>query len=303
MKHNATQTVKFTRLVRWLRSRMPECPVAYETLAVGLLERLWQFTMANAFRGDVGRYADDEIAEGVGWHGDATDLIAALKACGWLDESDAHRLVVHDWHEHAPKHVKANAARAGGFLSERKEPPLRSLPQGSSSKEPPLRSLPPNVTKRNQTERNQTITPPTPSEAKPEPAPDGRSPAARCESNGKATKRALDTPEFHEWYAAYPRRLAPKAAAKAYAGAVRELIQRGRSPPEAHAFLLDAAREFARSEAGRRESQFVPHPATWLNQERYDDDRSEWNRTNHGGRTHAHGPGQLFAGHDALGEV
>lgn len=68
---------------------------------------------------------------------------------------------------------------------------------------------------------------------------------------------------FADFWAAYPRKTAKRAAGKAYTAA----IDRGAEPAE----LLTAARRFAAVAAGM-EPRFVPHPATWLNQGRYDDE-------------------------------
>lgn len=118
MIHHTTQGGKFKRLVRLLRPLIPPgCPITAETLTVGVLERLWHATLLGAQRGDIGRFDNAEIAEDIGWHGDADTLIGILIDEHWLDPHPTCRLVVHDWHEHAPKHIKASVSRLGGFLS------------------------------------------------------------------------------------------------------------------------------------------------------------------------------------------
>lgn len=110
MKMVAVQSIKFLRLKR--RLRLPSWQV------VGVLESVWLFTQANAPAGDIGRHSDEDIAAHLEWDGDASDLIAALVECGWLDRHEAHRLVVHDWHEHAPNYLKGNMAKWGkGFAT------------------------------------------------------------------------------------------------------------------------------------------------------------------------------------------
>lgn len=73
---------------------------------VGVLEHLWYFTATQAPRGDVGRWTDDEIAAGIDWPGDATELVDALVATRWLDRCADHRLLVHDWADHSDATVK-----------------------------------------------------------------------------------------------------------------------------------------------------------------------------------------------------
>ncbi|MCA9280214.1 MAG: hypothetical protein H6815_00290 [Phycisphaeraceae bacterium] len=74
--------------------------------AVGVLECLYHWTHRYAVRGDIGRYSNEEIAEGVYWTDDAEKLVRALVDCGLVDECDTNRLVIHDWEEHADDYTK-----------------------------------------------------------------------------------------------------------------------------------------------------------------------------------------------------
>ena len=92
--------------------------------AVGLMECLWHFTARYAPQGDIGKYTDEIIAHKIGWDGDAEQLIQALLECGWLDQVNGHRLLVHDWHDHsddaADKYlIRHNLIYANGFLPRR----------------------------------------------------------------------------------------------------------------------------------------------------------------------------------------
>lgn len=78
-----------------------------------------------------------------------------------------------------------------------------------------------------------------------------------------------DTASFDAFWAAYPRREGKGRAQEAFAKALLA------KPAEA---IIEAARAFAASPAGQR-GRYTPHPATWLNQARYDDDRSAWQLT------------------------
>jgi hypothetical protein len=70
-------------------------------------------------------------------------------------------------------------------------------------------------------------------------------------------------------YRVYPRKVGKKAALEAIKVALR-------SKP--YAELMEAVTAYAESPAGKR-GKFTPHPATWFRQGRYDDDRSEWQRS------------------------
>lgn len=153
MIHSTTSSGKFRRLVRKLRPMLGDMPVSVELVATGLLERIWHIGISEAHRGDIGSKLDnEEIAEIIGWHGDAEELIALLVSEKWLDVHPTHRLLIHDWHIHAPRHVKGNAAKSGGFLTCDGNS-LGDVPY--DTKEAPLGSdTEPNLTKHNQTNRS-----------------------------------------------------------------------------------------------------------------------------------------------------
>jgi hypothetical protein len=100
----------------------------------------------------------------------------------------------------------------------------------------------------------------------------GRGEVVPVEENSTSTdqkhtraKRETAPAGFDEFWDAYPRRTAKRAAQTAYVAAVK----RGAEPAE----ILTATRRFATATRGT-EPRFIPHPATWLNQGRYDDDPS-----------------------------
>lgn len=68
--------------------------------------------------------------------------------------------------------------------------------------------------------------------------------------------------EFDKWYQAYPRRIGKGGARRAYATALTKI--------DVETLLL-ACEAYARAVSGK-ERDFIPHPATWLNQERWLDD-------------------------------
>lgn len=76
-------------------------------------------------------------------------------------------------------------------------------------------------------------------------------------------------------YDAYPRHIGKVAAVKAIEKALKTVAKQEVSDPVA--FLLDRTKQFAKSPAGNA-GKFTPHPSTWFNQGRYDDDPAEWER-------------------------
>lgn len=106
--------------------------------------------------------------------------------------------------------------------------------------------------------------------------------------------------DFAEWYDAYPRKVGKDAAAKSYEAAQKRLqAQRIQDRQQVSGYLLERAKAYAKSPAGNR-GQYTPHPSVWLNQGRYLDDDSEWNRGDGDRRVIAAGDGQVTA-EDSVG--
>ncbi|MFE5258277.1 hypothetical protein [Streptomyces coelicoflavus] len=108
---------------------------------------------------------------------------------------------------------------------------------------------------------------PLDAEPQPVPARPARRPAAPPQARParkQAAARANDT-GFDEFWAAYPRKVAKGTARTAWAKA----LKRGVS---AQHITAAAARASAQWRAAHTELRFVPHPTTWLNGERYDDE-------------------------------
>jgi hypothetical protein len=71
----------------------------------------------------------------------------------------------------------------------------------------------------------------------------------------------------HEIYEAYPRKVSKPEALKAIKKAMEKL-----DPAQ----LLEKTKRYATA-VSTEEKRFVPHPATWFNQERFNDPEVEWN--------------------------
>ncbi len=106
MKHGTTSKLKFKKLRRALGD-----PPLYQV--VGLLEALWQLTAADAPLGDIGKFSNEDIAIAVEWQAKPDELIEALVATEWLDESDKFRLVIHHWDQHVPDYLRKRVQRRG----------------------------------------------------------------------------------------------------------------------------------------------------------------------------------------------
>ena len=67
-------------------------------------------------------------------------------------------------------------------------------------------------------------------------------------------------------YQEYPRKIAKPVALKAIRAALGKA---------SYDVLMEAVQAYAKARIGQ-EKQYTPHPSTWFNQERWNDDRSEW---------------------------
>jgi hypothetical protein len=79
--------------------------------ALGWLECMWHFCSRFTLRGNIGKYPDQAIEAWCEWDGEPGGLIAALIQSRWLDEDSLHRLLVHDWPDHADIQVHTELAR------------------------------------------------------------------------------------------------------------------------------------------------------------------------------------------------
>ena len=80
---------------------------------VGILESLWILVRASLPQGNIGKYSNERIAASIGWRKSPDELVNQLVITGWLDEHPEHRLVVHDWGEHAPQYIRRRLERNG----------------------------------------------------------------------------------------------------------------------------------------------------------------------------------------------
>ena len=87
-------------------------------------------------------------------------------------------------------------------------------------------------------------------------------------------KPASTAADIEAIYQAYPRHVGKQAALKAITKALEHI---------SHSELLAAVTEYAAAVAGS-DKQFIPHPATWFNNRRWEDDREEWKREGTNGK-------------------
>lgn len=64
---------------------------------------LWMWCVEYAPDGDLSRYSAEEVEFALGWTLDPGVLFAALRSCGFIEDKDDGRMVIHDWEEHQGK--------------------------------------------------------------------------------------------------------------------------------------------------------------------------------------------------------
>jgi hypothetical protein len=199
-------------------------------MAVGLLELLWHSTAEFAPQGDIGRFDNKGIAKLVGWRGSPDVLVDALVLTRWLDPCREHRLLVHDWRDHAPDFLKKRLERGKLCIFQAITPTADNGGQVCL----------PNPTVPCLTESKPSLT--EPNQQHPPPAASG----------------------FEVFWKSYPRKIGKKAAEKAWA--------RAKDKPALEVILAAVKAQAASDQWLKDGGQFIPHPATWLNQGRWSDE-------------------------------
>lgn len=103
MKRGACEHPKVYDLMTVLKKRRPE--------VLGYLELLWQFTAKFTPQGNIGRFTNDRIEAACDWSGRRGALVDGLVRAGWLQLDQTHRILVHDWYEHADNTVRKRLTR------------------------------------------------------------------------------------------------------------------------------------------------------------------------------------------------
>lgn len=93
-------------------------------------------------------------------------------------------------------------------------------------------------------------------------SPPGEESVIKKPSRKRSSVTVVDDSAFEQFWKAYPRRTAKGNARKAFIAALKKIDTET---------LLAKASQFAKQQAGK-EPQFIPHPASWLNGERWEDE-------------------------------
>jgi hypothetical protein len=235
---------------------------------MGMLISFWLWALDNAPDGTLAGITPKTIARAAQWNGDPDIFMEALTAAGWLDETE-NELEIHDWYEYAGKLIdrrKADAERARRKRAAASSPPPDD---GRSS------CGRPHDVRTTSADTVQYSTVPNTTEPI-KPSNEGKAPEAQTPT---AQER-----RFADFWSEYPKKVGKKAALGSWK----------RIKPDTELFekIMQAIRAAKQSEQWRRENgRFIPNPATWLNQGRWDDELEEVNTDGNGVDRQHNGPG------------
>lgn len=206
--------------------------------AIGHLELLWAFTGKKAPQGNIGKWPDGAIARACYWNGPADVFVSALVDAGFVDDDGEHRLVVHDWQDHAPGWVRAKLVKV-------KLPFVKAETTKDASSEPSSDGS---------------------SDGSSEPSIQGKG-STREESVSAAkpprrVRKGSDDPDWlAEFKAAYPQR----SGDPNWRGAVRAGLARLREGHTVEQFL-DGARRYAAfiRATGKERTEYVQQASRFL---------------------------------------
>lgn len=222
---------------------------------LGLLISFWLWALDNAPTGSLEGINNRMIARAAQWSGDPDSFVAAMAHASLLDEKNPGEMEIHDWYEYAGKLIdqreaekrrsRRRRAAAGAAATSDDQRTTDGQPTDDQKK---------TVGRVDQTIPDQTI----PKKSTPDKGDIPPTPPADPKPDAQERR-------FAEFWAEYPKKVGKKAA----------LTSWKRLKPDAELFerIMQAVIIAKRSEQWSREGgRFIPNPATWINQGRWDDE-------------------------------
>jgi hypothetical protein len=244
--------------------------------AVGLVVSLWTWAINHAQDGDLSNFPDAAIANACHWKKKPGILIDALINVGFLTSE----LQIHDWDMYAGKLIDRREANAKRNREARAKKASRDEQRAHHER----------ITSASCDEQRAHHERITSASCDEQRAHHERITSASCDvatvpnstvPNLNVSSLRSDTPPkspkgdnalFDRFWSAYPRKEAKAVARKAFA--------RHKPDDALLGAMLNAIEKQKRSNQWVKDNgQFIPLPATWLNQERWTDEKTE---VNHG---------------------
>lgn len=205
----------------------------------GILECLWDACHESG----VPIFRSGEHVEAVcDWAGDPNSLAGPLVEVGFLDAMENGELQVHDYWDHAPDYVKSRRRQ-----EEKRKESSRQFERVPNNSEKFASPAPAPA--------------PAPAHHDPRQSPT-QGPSSRSK---RAHHREAECVSFNKFWTDYPRKVAKPAAARAWS--------RLNPTPELVEKIMNSVAAQTRSPEWQRDGgRYVPHPATWLGNERWNDE-------------------------------
>lgn len=214
-----------------------------EDEVVGKLHKVWSWASRQCHDGCV----TNVTLASLGRVTNLTGFPEAMRDAGWLDEEigvdGKPKLVFPKWESWLGQSAKKRLMDAKRQAKSRKK-----ASHGD-------------VTNMSRTERDKNVT-------------TGEESTGEKKNTPKVPKGT--TQEFEQFWKAVHRREGRGSAERAFCKAVEKVAARGMTKPEAANWLTERMSAFASSPQAADDVKGKLHPATWLNQGRYDDDDAVW---------------------------
>jgi hypothetical protein len=243
------------------------------------LQILWAWAACNRPSGSLTGMDNEDIELAADWNGEAGALVKALDELRWLDSTE-NGYALHDWQEHNPWAADAEARGDKARLSRLRQVNPAAYEQCVASGITAISQREYDELKKANGER-QRIAGETPEDCQqnagvapaPSPSPSPVNLTPFNPPKGELAEPAASAPkdpysaEFELFWHAYPKKAGKDAAFRAWKAKKREK----RLPPVAE--LIAKVEQFKSSEQWQRDGgQYIPNPATWLNQGRWMDE-------------------------------
>lgn len=178
------------------------CRRLQNPLAWAYVVDMWAWAMEYAPDGDLTKFGAEVIEEALGWTLDAGVLYAALRECGWIDDTEDGSTVIHDWEEHQGKWIakmEANRKRLRKFRKSHGNP----LIEETRTKRVRTASVRDNKTLHNSNKTEQNITEPKEPDSS-EPAKPASKPVFVFPVVGGSELWELQAAEYETLVVAFP---------------------------------------------------------------------------------------------------
>lgn len=199
--------------------------------------RLWGWCIDNAPDGNLTGIYANELAIAAGWEGDEAAFLQAVTDSGFIDK-DEDTLCIHDWNDYAGRLIEQREIHKEQARERQKR--FRQNHAKCNAK----------ITRDKRVNNALTVPNSTVPNIPPTPKGDARS--------------SYDS-RFQSFWSAYPKKIGKGDAEKAFL--------RCKPDDTLLAVMLSAVERQRQCEQWRKDGgQYVPNPATWLRQKRWEDE-------------------------------